>query len=435
MIPFTRESFLEVFQAYNEAVWPAEIVLVALAVAAVASALRGTSRSSAIAGAVLVALWFWMAIVYHWTFFARLTAAALLFGLVFVGQAALLGRALLDGRLRFGARRGPAKVIGLATIVYALLVYPLIAALSDHSYPRSPSFGLPCPTTIFTFGMLLLAARPVPKSLLFIPVAWAAVGSAAALQLGIWEDLGLPIAAIVVVIARMRERGLPLALTLSAAACVSGDANDGSSSTTSDGTSETTGGCGELPLCDLCPAEMATLCGSPCPQGAAPCSNTIGDGMSCEAGVWSCVVHPPLGLDCNEVCELTVACSEVGCSSGFTLALEAAGDALPVGTYELDSQIDGAADSCSFTISDDPIACAIPPCVTDTTCNALYLLQESPQHVDLAFGVVAALDVTLTRDAIEVAHESFTPAYGTFAPNGRGCEPVCAQASAVITIP
>ena len=95
----------------------------------------------------------------------------------------------------------------------------------------------------------------------------------------------------------------------------------------------------------------------------------------------------------------------------------------------------GQAESCAFTISDDPEACAIPPCVTDSTCNAIYLIQETPQRIGLMFGVVATLDITVSRDAIEVAQESFTPAYGVIAPNGPDCAPNCAQASAVLTIP
>ncbi|HSB34572.1 MAG TPA: DUF6064 family protein, partial [Nitrospirota bacterium] len=49
----------------------------------------------------------------------------------------------------------------------------------------------PCPTTIFTIGVLLFAAAPVPRSVFIIPVLWAAVASAAAFQFGVLQDLGL----------------------------------------------------------------------------------------------------------------------------------------------------------------------------------------------------------------------------------------------------
>ena len=53
-------------------------------------------------------------------------------------------------------------------------------------------FGVaPCPTTICTFGLLLLAAGPVPLWLIAIPVIWAGIGSTAAILLAVREDLGL----------------------------------------------------------------------------------------------------------------------------------------------------------------------------------------------------------------------------------------------------
>lgn len=240
-----------------------------------------------------------------------------------------------------------------------------------------------------------------------------------------------------------RARRWVLAAVLATSSCGGGGASTSATTTTtgtsegstSDGTSETTDGCGELPPCDLCPGELGQLCGLPCPADANPCSNPIGDGMTCEDGRWTCVVHPPLGAGCNDVCSLTDGCSEIGCTSGLTLALTATDDALPIGAYELDIDADGTADACAFTIADDPEQCAIPPCVTSTTCNAIYLLRQSPQRVDLAFGVVAMLTIAVTRDGLEVAQESFTPAYDVLAPNGAGCEPACAQASAVLPIP
>jgi hypothetical protein len=61
-----------------------------------------------------------------------------------------------------------------------------------------PVFGVaPCPTTIFTFGILLWTTDRVPKYLLVIPLLWALVGTFAALSLGIPEDYALPVAALI----------------------------------------------------------------------------------------------------------------------------------------------------------------------------------------------------------------------------------------------
>jgi Family of unknown function (DUF6064) len=55
----------------------------------------------------------------------------------------------------------------------------------------SPTFGLPCPTTIFTLGMLLWLDKTPPLYLLIIPLLWSLIGTVAALKLGIREDVGL----------------------------------------------------------------------------------------------------------------------------------------------------------------------------------------------------------------------------------------------------
>jgi hypothetical protein len=47
---------------------------------------------------------------------------------------------------------------GIALIVYALAVHPLLGLWLEYSYPAPPMFEVtPCPMKIFTFGCLLLA--------------------------------------------------------------------------------------------------------------------------------------------------------------------------------------------------------------------------------------------------------------------------------------
>ena len=73
---------------------------------------------------------------------------------------------------------------------FALVVYPAIGYGLGHRYPAMPTFGVPCPTTIFTLGLLLFADRP-PWLVYVVPLLWSAVGSLAALRLGVYEDLAL----------------------------------------------------------------------------------------------------------------------------------------------------------------------------------------------------------------------------------------------------
>jgi hypothetical protein len=58
-------------------------------------------------------------------------------------------------------------------------------------------FGVaPCPTTIFTFGVLLMTVRPLPWWFVALPLIWAAIGSTAAVMLAVPEDLGLLVSGV-----------------------------------------------------------------------------------------------------------------------------------------------------------------------------------------------------------------------------------------------
>src|SRR5690606_13201265 len=149
-------------------------------------------RSSVAVPAILAVLWLWMGAIYHVAYFARVNPAAYAFGAVFVAQAVVFAwMATRREGLTYAPHSDAAGVGGWILILYALIAYPTIGLLLGHGYPASPTFGLPCPTTLFTIGVLLWARPAVPWGVLVVPTLWAIVGSVAALQLGVWEDLGL----------------------------------------------------------------------------------------------------------------------------------------------------------------------------------------------------------------------------------------------------
>lgn len=191
-LPFTSAQFFEVFRRYNEAVWPAQFLLFAAGIVAVTLAFRigpGAQRGFSV---ILALLWVWMGAVYHIGFFSDINPAARIFGLIFIAQGALIGwLGIWKRQLTFDVPGSGRLVSGSALLVYALVVYPTLGFLLGHRFPDAPTFGLPCPTTIFTIGLLLWAQPPASKGLLVIPMLWTLVGTLAALQLGMYEDFGL----------------------------------------------------------------------------------------------------------------------------------------------------------------------------------------------------------------------------------------------------
>jgi hypothetical protein len=196
-LPFSREAFLAVFERCNAAIWPGHVGAYALGALAFALAVRGGPRATRTVPALLAGAWAFVGIAYHLTFFSAVNPAARLFGVAFVLQAVLFGWASFARLVHFGWSHKPRAVLGVLIVAYATVAYPLVGAALGRTWPHTPAFGVaPCPTTIFTWGVLLLARGPVPWPLLVIPAIWSAIGFTAALALGIREDLGLAAAAL-----------------------------------------------------------------------------------------------------------------------------------------------------------------------------------------------------------------------------------------------
>lgn len=207
-MPFTVDRFFAVFREYNLAVWPVQFVFFALACFAVYVAALPSRTYDRIACAILSFLWLWMAFAYHLAFFWKINPAAPLFAAGFIAQGALLWWfGVKRGSLTLQLRNDAAGWIGGAAIVYAVIAYPIATAMYGHVFPDAPTFGLPCPTTIFTFGLLLWARPAVPRGLLIVPSLWALFGASAAASLGMPPDYGLPVvalAALAVALAQVR---------------------------------------------------------------------------------------------------------------------------------------------------------------------------------------------------------------------------------------
>ena len=196
-LPFTSEQFFNVFRDYNQSVWPMQIFLLAIAIIALVIPILKYKRSDIFIGSILSLLWIWMGVVYHLLYFSKINPAAYLFGALFILQGIIFFWIIvIKKKVTFQFHRNLHGMIGAVFILFALLLYPLIGHTQGHIYPASPSFGLPCPTTIFTFGILLWSTKKLPFYLPLIPVLWSILGFTASFTLGVKEDIGLLIAGI-----------------------------------------------------------------------------------------------------------------------------------------------------------------------------------------------------------------------------------------------
>lgn len=208
MLPFTHDQFLDVFARYNVAVWPAQVLAYLLAAAMIAALVRPAPASGRLIGGGLAAMWLWTGIGYHWMFFADINKAAWLFGTLFVAQGLLLlFVTVFQDRIRFAPTKGLSSWVGWVFLAYAVVIYPLVGRATGSEYPGMPMFGItPCPVTLFTFGLLLLASSAVQWWLFAIPFIWSLVGGSAAFLLHVPQDWFLLFSGIVAVPMILRGR-------------------------------------------------------------------------------------------------------------------------------------------------------------------------------------------------------------------------------------
>ena len=192
-MPFSAEDFFAVFARYNAAIWPLQVAA-CLAGALAVACLPARSRLATLTITLVLALmWAVNGVGYHWLHFADINPVARVFAALFVLQAFLLAATGPRCRnLRFALAADARTVAGLALIGYAAVVYPLVGRMAGHTYPAVPVFGVaPCPTTIFTVGLLLLAPLRDVRWLWPVPLAWSGIGGSAAVLLDVPQDFGL----------------------------------------------------------------------------------------------------------------------------------------------------------------------------------------------------------------------------------------------------
>ena len=197
-LPFTAEEFFEIFKNYNQSVYPMQVVFYLLGMTIIILSVKKIVNADKIINGILSFFWLWMGIVYHLNYFIQINKAAYLFGAIFILQGLLFFyQGILYNQLSYKFHFDRPGWTGALLITFALILYPLLGYVFGHVYPSSPTFGVPCPTTIFTFGILVWFDKKLPMTILIIPFLWSIIGFFAALKLGVREDTGLFIAGLI----------------------------------------------------------------------------------------------------------------------------------------------------------------------------------------------------------------------------------------------
>lgn len=199
MLPFTADVLFASFAQYNRGLWPAQVLACVLALSVILLAVQPVRLGDRVIGALLAIAWLWTGVGYHYLHFQTLNFAAPVYAALFVIQGGLFvwGAAPRSGP-SFRFRPDRFGWAGLTLAIVALVAWPVADVLTGHSWRSVRLVGLaPAPTTVFTFGLLLLIDGRTPVRLAIIPLLWTLVAGATAWVLSIAHDLALPVVGLV----------------------------------------------------------------------------------------------------------------------------------------------------------------------------------------------------------------------------------------------
>lgn len=208
-IPFTTEQFFEIIEKYNLAVFPSQLIILLLGIFSVIILHSNIKSKNKLIGGFLGVLWIWIGIAYHFAFFTEINNAAYFFGGFFVLQGLIfLFETFTKKKLEFEFNGKIMDYIAYFFLIFGIAIYPLLIYFLENSLERTITLGLPCPSTILTFGFLMLTKPGLSKYIIVIPALWTIVGTSAAFNFGVYPDYFMAVSALIAIIyliARKKE--------------------------------------------------------------------------------------------------------------------------------------------------------------------------------------------------------------------------------------
>ena len=188
LLLFEPRVYWRLFALENEAVWPAQPVLLAASALLVLCLLRGWRPSWRWLGPALGAAWLWAGWQFVALRYGTINWAAPTVAWGFYAEAALLAALGLSGRLSFAAG-GMRAHVAIVLLAVACLGWPLLAPLDGRSWHEAEVFAVaPDPTAAATLALLALAERSRWTAFLCVaPVLWLAVSVLTLVTMGVWQ--------------------------------------------------------------------------------------------------------------------------------------------------------------------------------------------------------------------------------------------------------
>ena len=161
---------------------------------------------------LLAIIWLINGLWYHIFTFSSINPVARVFGTLFIIQTLLFMHKGIVSAADIEAKACPdVSITGWCFIAFGMFIYSILGFLIGHRYPAATVFGVaPCPTVIFTLGMLLIQRNRASRYLYIIPLLWVVTGSMAAFKLGMIEDLGLMVSGVITLFLILKPAKCPL---------------------------------------------------------------------------------------------------------------------------------------------------------------------------------------------------------------------------------
>jgi hypothetical protein len=195
---FSPRTYHRLFELYNVAIWPLQLLGIAMGLAILALLMSQLKHEGRIVAGLLAVAWLWVAWAFLYDRYSQINWVAPWFAAAFALQALLLIVLGVMGRIEFEPARGARFAVALAMVAIAVVGYPMLAPLFGRPWTTAEVFGMsPDPTAIATLAALALLRGAIRWLLIAIPLLACVLGTLTQRAMGEPEALVVAAAALV----------------------------------------------------------------------------------------------------------------------------------------------------------------------------------------------------------------------------------------------